>query len=96
LLVAQALGGITSATIGVLTILILTDLTAGTGRFNLTRGAVTTLSGLAASVSVAMTGFVFQSWGNLPTFVALAGVAAAGGGLAFLFLGETKPAEYGD
>jgi MFS family permease len=96
LLAAQALGGIASTTIGVLTVLILTDLTAGTGRFNLTRGVVTMLSGVGASLSVAITGFVFQASGKLLTFGILAGIAAMAAGVALLLLRETKPAEYTD
>ncbi len=38
LMVAQVLDGITGAVIGVLTIIVLTDLTKGTGRFNLAQG----------------------------------------------------------
>jgi MFS family permease len=64
---AQMLGGVTSAIIGVLTVLVITDLTTGTGRFNLTIGAVTTLSTIAASVRVALSGFVFDSVGQMLT-----------------------------
>src|SRR5207253_4930143 len=40
LLIAQLLGGISAACVTVLTILVITDVTTGTGRFNLARGAV--------------------------------------------------------
>src|SRR5262249_47498763 len=46
LLVAQVLGGVTASIIGVLTVIVITDLTAGTGRFNLAQGTVGALSGL--------------------------------------------------
>lgn len=48
LFLAQVLGGLTSAIIGVLTVLVITDLTTGTGRFNVTSGFVATLSTIAA------------------------------------------------
>src|SRR5262249_46497521 len=51
LLVGQLMGGMTSAVVGVLTIVIITDLTVGTGRFNLVSGAVTMLMGTASSLS---------------------------------------------
>jgi hypothetical protein len=50
-MLTQVLDGISGAIIGVLTLLVITDLTAGSGRFNLARGMVATLSGIAASVS---------------------------------------------
>ena len=93
---AQVLGGITSAIIGVMTVLVVTDLTTGTGRFNLTRGAVVTLSTIAASLSVAVSGFIFQGVGQFPTFAIFAGVAATAALVAWFFLPETKPAEYLD
>jgi len=96
LVLAQVLGGITSAIIGVMTVLMVTDLTTGTGRFNLTRGAVVTLSTIAASLSVAMSGFIFQGFGQLSTFAIFAGVSAAAALVAWLFLPETKPAQYLD
>ena len=43
LLVSQLLGGLTSAIVEVLIIVIIADLTAGTGRFNLVGGTVTML-----------------------------------------------------
>jgi hypothetical protein len=51
LVIGQLLSGITGVIIGVLTVLVVTDLTAGTGRFNLAQGAVGAMSGIAASIS---------------------------------------------
>jgi predicted MFS family arabinose efflux permease len=96
LVLAQVLGGITSAIIGVMTVLVVTDLTTGSGRFNLTRGAVVTLSTIAASLSVAVSGFIFQGFGQFPTFAIFAGVAAIAALVAWFLLPETKPAEYLD
>jgi MFS family permease len=52
LVVVQALDGLSAATLGVLTALVIADLTNGTGRFNLAQGLVGTLSGIGASLSV--------------------------------------------
>src|SRR5258706_4504450 len=51
LLFAQLLDGITGSTLGVLTALIVADLTKGTGRFNLAQGFVGTLAGVGAYVT---------------------------------------------
>jgi MFS family permease len=48
LLVAQLLGGMSAAAVTVLTVLIITDMTTGTGRFNLVRGFIGTLVAVAA------------------------------------------------
>jgi MFS family permease len=96
LLAAQILDGISGATIGVLTLIVLTDLTAGTGRFNLALGAVGALNGIAAAISTSTTGFLFQHFGAHVGFLPLAVVGAAGTGLVWVFLSETKPEKYED
>jgi MFS family permease len=96
LVIAQALSGVTGAVIGVLTVLIITDLTAGTGRFNLAVGTVGALSGVAASVSTSATGFLFQALGQRLGYLPLAGIAAAATGLIWVLLAETKPEKYED
>src|SRR5262249_1541542 len=49
--IVQILDGITGAIVTVLTILIIADLTSGTGRFNLAQGAVGALIGISAAIS---------------------------------------------
>jgi predicted MFS family arabinose efflux permease len=93
-LVAQILDGITGATIGVLTVIVLTDLTAGTGRFNLAIGAIGALNGIAAAISTSTTGFLFQYFGAHIGFVPLAVVGAAATGMVWVFWSETKPEKY--
>jgi hypothetical protein len=90
------LSGITGAVIGVLTVLVVTDLTAGTGRFNLAQGAVGAMSGIAASISTLATGFLFQGIGTTAGFLAITAVAAAATVLIAMFVSETKPADYGE
>ncbi len=96
LVVAQTLSGITGAIIGVLTVLVITDLTAGTGRFNLAVGVVGAMSGIAASISTSATGFLFQAFGPRIGYLPLAGIAAAATALVWVFVSETKPAKYED
>jgi MFS family permease len=96
LLIAQLLGGISAACVTVLTILVITDVTTGTGRFNLARGAVGTLIGIAASLSTAASGFIFQGLGHGAGFLTLLGAAAAATVLLWVAMPETRPAEYLD
>ena len=93
LVVAQLLDGITGAIIGVLTILVITDLTVGTGRFNLAQGAVGTMIGIAASVSTAATGYLFQGVGSMTGFLTIGAVAGAATFSIWVFVAETKPAD---
>jgi MFS family permease len=96
LIVAQLLDGMTSAIVTVLTVLVITDLTTGSGRFNFARGAVGAMSGLAASVSTLATGFVYQEFGRLVGFFLIAAVAGAATLMLWTFQLETKPAQYLD
>jgi predicted MFS family arabinose efflux permease len=96
LLVGQLLGGVTSGIVEVLIIVIITDLTAGTGRFNLVGGAVTMMLGVASSISIAASGFIFGAVGHLLTFMIFASVAGLATIFAWFLLPETKPAHYTD
>ena len=96
LLFGQILSGMTGAVIGVLTVIVVADLTAGTGRFNLATGTLGALSGLAASLSTTGTGFIFQAVGPHLGYVLLAVVAALATLFLWMFLNETKPDKYED
>jgi len=90
LLLAQLLSGVTAAIIGVLTVLVITDLTAGSGRFNLAQGVIGAASGVAASVSTLVTGYFFEGFGSGNGFIAISAVAAMATALIWAFLSETK------
>jgi MFS family permease len=96
MIVIQLLDGITGAVITVLTILIIADLTAGTGRFNLTQGVVGTMIGLAAAVSTTVMGFIVERLGDTVGFLGMAGITCVGMATLWKFLPESKPAEYLD
>jgi MFS family permease len=96
LVVAQILDGVTGAIVTVLTVLVITDLTAGTGRFNFARGFVGAMSGIAASISTLATGYLFQGFGSVTGFLVISAVAGAATVLLWLFVAETKPAKYED
>ena len=96
LLIAQLLGGMSAAAITVLTVLIVTDMTTGTGRFNLVRGFVGTLVAVAASISTAASGFIFDALGQWEGFLSLVIVSVVATALVWMAMPETKPAEYLD
>jgi hypothetical protein len=52
--------------------------------------------GIAASISTLSTGFLFEGVGPVAGFIAIAAVAGAATGLIWIFVSETKPAEYSD
>lgn len=93
LIVAQILNGITGAIIGVLTVLVIADLTVGTGRFNLAQGAVGAMSGVAAAASTLATGYIVQAFGLASGYLSIAFVAIGATALIWAFISETKPAE---
>jgi hypothetical protein len=96
LILIQLLDGITGAVISVMTILIIADLTTGTGRFNLTQGVVGTLIGIAAATSTTVMGFVVERLGDATGFLTMAAITGAGLATLWKFLPETRPAEYLD
>jgi MFS family permease len=96
IITVQMLDGITGSIINVLVVLVIADLTTGTGRFNLAQGAVGALLGIAASLSTSVNGFAFQRFENFTGFLSIAGVAAIAAVLSWLLLPETKPAKYPD
>ena len=87
---------ISAAAVTVLTILVITDLTTGTGRFNLVRGTVGTLIAIAASISTTATGFIFEGLGHWEGFLILAAVSAGATALLWAAMPETMPAKYLD
>jgi MFS family permease len=96
LVFAQFLGGISAAAVTVLTVLVITDLTTGTGRFNLVRGFIGTVIAIAASISTAATGFMFEGLGRWEGFLILAVASGIATALLWAVMPETTPAKYLD
>jgi len=92
LIVIQALDGLSGATLGVLTALVIADLTTGTGRFNLAQGLVGTLSGIGASLSTSISGLVVDSAGEAVGLLSVSGIGLLAVAILLLFVPETKPA----
>jgi MFS family permease len=86
----QLMDGIGAAIFGVVSVLVITDLICDTGRFNFTQGIVATATGLGASLSNGITGFIVQRAGFNTAFLFLAAVAAFALGIFWLFMPETK------
>jgi MFS family permease len=80
LIAIQILDGVTASILGVLTPLIIADVTRGTGRFNVAQGVFGTIMGIGASLSPILTGLVVDRFGPSAGFASL----AVGGLLAFL------------
>ena len=96
LIVGQFLGGVSAAAVTVLTVLMVADLTTGTGRFNLIQGFIGTVIAIAAAISTGGSGFVFQHLGHLYGFLILAAIAVGATLLLWTALTETKPGQYLD
>jgi MFS family permease len=91
LVAIQSLGGLTAAVIGIMTPLVIADVTRGTGRYNLAQGAAGTATGIGAAVSTTISGYVAQLFGFGIGFLGLAAVALAGFALVYWRLPETRP-----
>jgi MFS family permease len=90
LIIVQALDGLSGATLGVLTALVIADLSKGTGRFNLAQGFVGTLSGVGAALSTFASGFVIAGYGRTAGFLSVAAVGLLAVAILWLFMPETK------
>ena len=86
----QLLDGIGAGIFGVVTVLVVADLTKRTGRFNFTQGALATATGVGAGASNLMAGFVVQAAGFDAGFVTLAAVAGVGLLFFTLAMPETR------
>jgi MFS family permease len=92
LLVFQVLDGVSGAVIGVLTALVIADLTNDTGRFNLAQGLIGTASGVGASLSTALFGVIAVNYGRTVVFLSIAASALAAVLILWFWMPETRPA----
>ncbi len=77
LLGVQLLDGIGAGIFGALIPIMVSDLSEGTGRFNVTLGAVSTVFGVGGALSPALAGFIVQHAGYDAAFLTLAAIATA-------------------
>jgi MFS family permease len=90
LVAVQLLDGIGAGVYGALFPIVVADLTRGTGRFNVSQGAVATAQGLGASLSATLAGVIIVSAGYSAAFLALAAIAGLGFALYLLAMPETR------
>jgi len=89
----QVFDGITAAVFAVMVPLIVADVAFGSGHFNLALGIVGTATGIGASLSTVLAGYVTDKLGGSVAFLGLAGVAATGLLLILFFMPETRRTE---
>jgi MFS family permease len=90
LVAVQLLDGVGAGIFGVVGVLVIADLTRGTGRFNLMQGALATATGLGAALSNLVTGAVVRAAGFNAGFLTLAAIAAAALAFFGLMVPETR------
>src|SRR5262245_4717176 len=86
----QMLDGLTAATLGLLTALVTADLTKGTGRFNLAQGLIGTISGVGASLSTSVSGFIVERFGQTAGFLSVTIIGLMAVAIASAFMPETN------
>ena len=89
----QLLDGFGAGIFGTLFPVIVSDITRGTGRFNVSQGAIATAQGVGASLSAAVAGTIVVSAGYSAAFWVLAAIAVAGFALFLVAMPETAAGE---
>jgi MFS family permease len=90
LVAIQILDGIGAGIFGVVSVLVIADLTKGSGRFNVTLGAIATAVGIGAALSQTIAGAIVHHSSFNTGFVFLAAIAAAAFGVLYFFMPETR------
>ena len=90
LVAVQVFDGITAAVLSVMVPLVVADIAFGSGHFNLAQGIVGTATGIGASLSTVLAGYVSDSFGSSVAFMGLAAIAALGLVMIWLVMPETR------
>ncbi len=88
----QILDGVAGGIFGVISVLMIADLTKGSGRFNVSQGLLATCTGIGASLSNLLAGFVAKNAGYNVAFLMLAAIAVGALAVFWFFVPETKNA----
>jgi predicted MFS family arabinose efflux permease len=94
LVAIQILDGVGAGIFGVVSVLVIADLTQGSGRFNLTLGAISTAVGIGASLSQVIAGSIVHHFGSNAGFLFLATVASAAFGVLYFFMPDTRDKQF--
>lgn len=87
----QFLDGFGAGIFGALFPVIVRDIVGGSGRFNVSAGAIATAQGIGASLSAAVSGYIVVDLGYDIAFWTLAIIAAAGFVIVLAAMPETSP-----
>jgi MFS family permease len=79
---------------GVVSVLVIADLTRGSGRFNFTLRAIGTAVGIGAALSQVIAGSIVHHFSFNAGFVFLAAVAATAFSLLYFFMPETRDKQF--
>jgi predicted MFS family arabinose efflux permease len=90
LVAVQVFDGVTAAVFSVMIPLVIADIAFGSGHFSLAQGIVGTATGIGASLSTVLAGYVSDRFGSSVAFLGLAVVAAAGLAMIWLVMPETR------
>jgi MFS family permease len=90
LVAVQVFDGITAAVFSVMIPLVIADIAFGSGHFSLAQGIVGTATGIGASLSTVLAGYVSDKLGSSVAFLGLAAVAATGLAMIWLVMPETR------
>lgn len=90
----QVLDGVAAGIFGVVSVLVIADLTEGSGRFNLALGAISTAVGMGASLSQFIAGAIVHHLGSNADFHFLAAVAASAFGILYVCMPETRDTQF--
>src|SRR6202451_3235296 len=86
----QILDGVGAGVFGVVSVLVIADLTQGSGRFNITLGAISTAVGIGAALSQMIAGTIVHHFSFNAGFLFLAAIAAMAFGVLYFFMPETR------
>jgi len=90
LVAIQILDGVGAGIFGVVSVLVIADLTQGSGRFNITLGAITTAVGVGAALSQMIAGTIVHHYSFNAGFLFLAAIAALAFIVLYFFMPETR------
>jgi MFS family permease len=95
LIAVQCMDGLGAGIFGVVGVLIIADLTKGTGSFNAAQGAIATAQGLGAFLSNSVAGYLAKTHGDDFTFLTLAAIAVVGLIFFWVLMPETRDGAVG-
>ena len=90
LVAIQILDGVGAGIFGVVSVLVVADLTRGSGRFNITLAAIGTAVGIGAALSQTIAGSIVHHFSFAAGFLFLGVIAAAAFGILYFFMPETR------